>query len=143
MPFDAHVPSDGSAAPPSVLPPIQVSEARLVTPASNDRSPGTPSGAPAASPQAAPELDTGAVAPIWLQRTSLFVLVLFCVYLGVLVTILPWWTKVWDHNLFIQSRPALAAVLRNGAVRGLISGVGLLDIWIGVSEAIHYRDRPE
>jgi len=31
-------------------------------------------------------------------------------------------------------------VLHNGAVRGLISGVGLLDIWIGVSEAIHYRD---
>jgi hypothetical protein len=25
-------------------------------------------------------------------------------------------------------------------VRGLISGLGLLDIWIGVSEAVHYRD---
>ncbi len=79
-------------------------------------------------------------APIWLQRLSLFVLVLFCVYLGVLVMILPWWTRVWDHNLFIQSHPALAAVLHNGAVRGLISGLGLLDIWIGVSEAVHYRD---
>ena len=80
------------------------------------------------------------VAPIWLQRLSLFVLVLFCVYLGVLVAILPWWKRMWDQNLWIQSRPALAAVLDNGAVRGLISGLGLLDIWIGVSEAIHYRD---
>ena len=133
MPFDAHVPSDGLGAPP----PTQVSETRLVTPASNDRSPGTLPGAPE---PAAPAPETGSIAPIWLQRTSLFVLVLFCVYLGVLVAILPWWTKVWDHNLFIQSRPALAAVLRNGAVRGLISGLGLLDIWIGVSEAIHYRD---
>jgi hypothetical protein len=35
--------------------------------------------------QAAPEPVTGSVAPIWLQRLSLFVLVLFCVYLGVLV----------------------------------------------------------
>ncbi len=78
-------------------------------------------------PQATPEPEKGAVAPIWLQRTSLFVLVLFCVYLGVLVTILPWWSKIWDHNLYFQSRPALAAVLRNGAVRGLISA---WDCWI-------------
>lgn len=81
-----------------------------------------------------------AVAPVWLQRLSLFVLVLFCVYLGVLVAIIPWWPRVWDHNALIQSHPAVAAVLHVGAVRGLISGLGLLDIWIGVSEAVHYRD---
>ena len=79
-------------------------------------------------------------APVWLQRLSLFVLVLFCVYLGVLVMILPWWTRIWDQNLFILSHPALASVLHNGAVRGMISGLGLLDIWIGISEAVHYRD---
>lgn len=87
-----------------------------------------------------PAKPTGGVAPVWLQRLSLFVLVLFCVYLGVLVMILPWWTRVWDENLWIQSHPALASVLQNGAVRGVISGLGLLDIWIGVSEAVHYRD---
>lgn len=81
-----------------------------------------------------------AAAPVWLQRLSLFVLVLFCVYLGVLVMVLPWWTRIWDNNIFIQSRPALAAILHNGAVRGIISGLGLLDIWIGISEAVHYRD---
>lgn len=79
-------------------------------------------------------------APIWLQRLSLFVLVLFCVYLGVLVMVLPWWTRIWDHNAYIQARPALAAILRNGAVRGIISGLGLLDVWIGISEAVNYRD---
>jgi hypothetical protein len=84
--------------------------------------------------------ETGSVAPVWLQRLSLFVLVLFCVYLGVLVMILPWWARVWDHNLLISSHPELAAVLHNGAMRGFISGLGLLDIWIGISEAIHYRD---
>jgi hypothetical protein len=90
--------------------------------------------------QPAPEPTSTGVAPIWLQRLSLFVLVLFCVYLGVLVMVLPWWTRIWDRNLFIQSHPALAAVLHTGAMRGLISGLGLLDIWIGVSEAVHYRD---
>ncbi len=82
----------------------------------------------------------GHAAPIWLQRLSLFVLVLFCVYVGVMVTVLPWWSRLWDHNTWIEGQPRLAAVLHSGAVRGLISGLGLLDIWIGVSEAIHYRD---
>jgi hypothetical protein len=116
MPFDSHVSSDPSDAPPGTLPPEHL---------------------PA---EAAPVSAAGAIAPIWLQRLSLFVLVLFCVYLGVLVTILPWWTSVWDHNLLIQSRPGLAAVLHTGAMRGLISGLGMLDIWIGISEAVHYRD---
>ena len=80
------------------------------------------------------------MAPVWLQRLSLFVLVLFCVYLGVLVMVLPWWTRIWDRNEFILARPWLATVLHNGAVRGMISGLGLLDIWIGISEAVHYRD---
>jgi hypothetical protein len=79
-------------------------------------------------------------APVWLQRLSLFVLVLFCVYLGVLVMVLPWWPRIWDRNEFILARPWLTAVLHNGAVRGIISGLGLLDIWIGISEAVHYRD---
>ena len=93
-----------------------------------------------ASPAQAAAEPAVSAAPIWLQRLSLFVLVLFCVYLGVLVTILPWWSRVWDNNLWFQSHPALAAALHNGAVRGVISGLGLLDIWIGVSEAVNYRD---
>ncbi len=82
-----------------------------------------------------------AVAPIWLQRLSLFILVVFCIYLGVIVAVLPWWTSVWDHNLFLTSHPALWAVLRTPSARGVISGFGLLDIWIGISEAIHYHDQ--
>jgi hypothetical protein len=116
MPLESNVTSDPSSAPPD----------RVAT-------------SPVAA-RAAEDAEVSAVAPVWLQRLSLFVLVLFCVYLGVLVMILPWWTRVWDNNVFIESRPMLAAVLHNGAMKGLISGLGLLDIWIGISEAIHYRD---
>lgn len=100
--------------------------------------PRTPVGvveAPAITPDA-----NSSHAPLWLQRLSLVILVLFCVYLGVVITVLPWWTSVWDHNLFFTSHPWLWAILRLGPVRGVISGVGLLDIWIGISEAINYRD---
>jgi hypothetical protein len=79
-------------------------------------------------------------APVWLQRLSLVVLVAFCLYLGFMVAILPWWRQVWENNTIVLNHPQLGAFLRHGAVRGVISGIGLLDIWIGISEAIHYRD---
>jgi hypothetical protein len=80
-------------------------------------------------------------APIWFQRMSLFILVIFCIYLGVIVTVLPWWRSLWDFNGLFLHHPRLWAVMRLGPVRGVISGLGLLDIWIGISEAIHYRDQ--
>jgi len=111
-----------------------------VQPRAIDGAPAPVEAGLADAPERTPEDHDSSVAPVWLQRVSLVMLVLFCVYLGILVAILPWWTRIWDHNLFINSHPALAAVLHNGAVRGLISGLGLIDIWIGISEAIHYRD---
>ena len=81
-----------------------------------------------------------APAPVWLQRMSLIVLVLFCFYIGVIVTALPWLPSYWEHNVWLVAHPAVRAVLLQGWTRGIVSGIGLLDIWIGVSEAIHYRD---
>ncbi len=79
-------------------------------------------------------------APVWLQRLSLAVLVLFCLYLGLFLVVLPWWKDMWDRNGLLLAYPALHAVLVKGPVRGLISGLGVLDLWIGISELIHYRD---
>jgi hypothetical protein len=92
---------------------------------------------PISSPQSA---EDSATAPVWLQRLSLIVLVLFCVYIGAIVAVLPWMPRYWEQNGWLLAHPALRAVLREGWVRGMVSGVGLLDIWIGVSEAVHYRD---
>ena len=100
---------------------------------------GTPGASRAASGAAARRSAEGP-APVWLQRISLCVLVLFCVYLGVLVMVLPWWTRMWDQNMFLEARPHLARVMHLGAVRGAISGLGLLDIWIGFWEALHYHE---
>ena len=38
------------------------------------------------------------------------------------------------------SEPNIPRNLSFALVLGIISGLGLLDIWIGISEAIHYRD---
>jgi hypothetical protein len=81
-----------------------------------------------------------APAPLWLQRMSLVVLVLFCFYIGTLLAVLPWSPRYWDQNGWLLAHPAVEAVLERGWMRGLVSGMGLLDIWIGISELLHYRD---
>lgn len=80
------------------------------------------------------------LAPVWLQRLSLAMLVIFCFYIGGLMTVLPWSPRYWDANGWIIGHPEAANWLLRGWVRGLLSGVGLLDLWIGVSELLHYRD---
>lgn len=88
-------------------------------------------------PSAPPEPDP---APVWLQRTSLVVLVMFCFYIGALLTVLPWRPRYWEQNSWLLAHPMLESLLLHGWVRGVVSGLGLLDIWIGVSELLHYRD---
>jgi hypothetical protein len=87
------------------------------------------------APQAVPE-----PAPVWLQRLSLIVLVLFCFYIGGLLTILPWSPRYFDSNGWLMAHPVIAGFLGKSWMRGILSGIGLIDIWIGVSELMHYRD---
>ncbi len=76
---------------------------------------------------------------IWSHRLSLVVLVVFCIELGMLLSILPW-TTVWNQNTFLVAHPALRSFAQNNFVRGIATGLGLVDIWIGIWEAVHYRD---
>ena len=45
-----------------------------------------------------------------------------------------------DRQLAAVYLPFSAGLVTNGFVRGLCSGLGMLDIWIGFSEAIHYHE---
>jgi hypothetical protein len=76
---------------------------------------------------------------VWLHRISLVIFVMFCIELGLLLTALPW-TRVWTDNSLLAMHPAVGSFLRDNFVRGIISGLGLIDVWIGIWEAVHYRD---
>lgn len=78
-------------------------------------------------------------ATLWLHRVSLVIFVMFCIELGLLLTALPW-TRVWTDNSLLALHPTLGAFLRDNFVRGVISGLGLIDVWIGIWEAVHYHD---
>jgi hypothetical protein len=76
---------------------------------------------------------------LWLHRSSVFLFVLISAVAGVLLLILPW-TPEWTDNSLLLSYPGLRIVVSSGFFRGLCSGLGLLDIWIGFWEALHYHD---
>jgi hypothetical protein len=76
---------------------------------------------------------------LWLHRTSVFLFVLICAVAGVLLVILPW-TPEWTDNYLLLSFPWLRTFVSTGFFRGLCSGLGLLDIWIGFAEALHYHE---
>ena len=81
-------------------------------------------------------------ARIWGRRLMMVVLVLFCIELGMALVVLPW-LSVWTENSLLQRVPEARTLLSNYFVRGAFTGLGLIDIWIGVWEAVHYRDHPE
>jgi hypothetical protein len=76
---------------------------------------------------------------LWLHRVTVLLFVFVCAAAGVLLVILPWRPE-WTDNRLLLGNPSLQLLVGNGFVRGLVSGLGVLDIWIGFWEAVHYRE---
>ncbi len=78
--------------------------------------------------------------PRWLERTELFLRVLLRMYIGLAVCYAPWSRMFWDQNPLFLQYPTLSIYAANGAVRGIVSGLGLLNLWIAFHDAIRHRD---
>ena len=78
--------------------------------------------------------------PRWLERAELFLRVILRMYIGIAVAYAPWSRLFWDQNPIFLQYPTLSIYASNGAVRGVISGLGLLNLWIAFHDAIRRRD---
>ncbi len=87
-----------------------------------------------------PEPPPASRAELWMHRISVFLFVLVSAVAGVLLVILPW-TPEWTDNYLLLTFPDLRSVVSSGFCRGLCSGLGLLDIWIGFWEALRYHEQ--
>ena len=65
--------------------------------------------------------------------TSIF-FILFCVEIGLVLFLLPW-TLLWDNNYFFSLTPQWSAFWLSTYLRGAVSGVGVVNLWIGLAEA--------
>jgi hypothetical protein len=79
-------------------------------------------------------------APPWLVRAEFFLRVMVRLYVGVVVLALPW-THFWTDNRLLLYYAPLAKIAFSGITRGLVSGLGILNAWIALSEAIHHHER--
>ena len=81
--------------------------------------------------------------PRWLVRGELILRTALRIYIGLAVCYAPWSSNFWDRNPLFAAFPTLAIFAANGAVRGIVSGLGLLNLWIALHDTIRYReDKP-
>ncbi len=78
-------------------------------------------------------------AHLWLRRIGVLCFVFLCATIGVMLMILPWRPE-WSDNPLLLSYPTLRNVVASGFVRGLSTGLGAINVWIGFWEAIQYRE---
>lgn len=64
-----------------------------------------------------------------MNRILRALLVLLCFEMGAILLYLPW-SKLWEQNYFLSRFPALMPVLLHPALRGAITGLGVLDILV-------------
>ena len=79
--------------------------------------------------------------PRWLVRIELLLRVMLRMYVGIAVCYIPWSHSFWDHNWLFAQFPTLGVWASLGAVRGVVSGLGLLNLWYAIQDALHHRDR--
>ena len=60
-------------------------------------------------------------------------MVLYFVEVGLALIIAPW-TQFWDRNYFVEAWPMTEGALTSPAVRGAVTGVGLVSLWAAVME---------
>jgi hypothetical protein len=80
--------------------------------------------------------------PGWLEREEIFLRILLRVCVGPVVAIAPWSPILWDRNPLLHYFPIVGIWAANGAVRGLITGLGLLNLWFALRETLHGKSRP-
>ncbi len=78
--------------------------------------------------------------PRWLERVELFLRVMLRMYIGLAICYAPWSHTFWDQNPLFLQFPGLGAFALHGAVRGIVTGLGLLNLWIAFQDAIRHRD---
>jgi hypothetical protein len=82
----------------------------------------------------------------WFQRLASVLFIIFCFELGLFLLIYPW-TDSWSENYFAwlvqgHSQANWHAFWDNSYVRGGLSGLGIVNLWIAIMEVFHMFSRP-
>src|SRR6266850_1191221 len=84
------------------------------------------------------------------SRLSVIFYIILCLEIGIVLTVLPWvphgWFGLsdWSNNYFLllaahKAGYGLQRVVASGWVRGAVSGLGILNLGMGIWELINFR----
>jgi hypothetical protein len=68
-----------------------------------------------------------------MNRVIAAAFILFCFEIGLFLMFVPW-SALWEHNVFLMYSFRLRGLLLNNFVRGGVSGLGVIDVLLGLSE---------
>ena len=68
-----------------------------------------------------------------MSALSRLIFLAYFVEVGLVLLVVPW-SPFWDRNYFVQLWPVLEALTRSNLVRGAVSGLGVVNLWAGISE---------
>ena len=74
----------------------------------------------------------------WYHKTSAVVFIAFCLEIGLFLLIFPW-TEYWAGNYFAALVPEWHRYWDNMYVRGAVSGLGVVDLYISFVEIFRLR----
>jgi hypothetical protein len=77
----------------------------------------------------------------WYHKLSGLLYVIFCFEMGIFLTVLPW-LDIWDTNYFAWIAPESGwwrGFWMSPYVRGAVSGIGLVNIYIALVEVFRLR----
>ncbi|MBI4459418.1 MAG: hypothetical protein HY648_05100 [Acidobacteria bacterium] len=80
-----------------------------------------------------------AVKPNWGgNRFGAVFYILLCVEIGAFLLVAPW-SLVWERNLWLSEAHWWGSLYLNPYFRGATSGLGLINLWLGISRAWNFR----
>jgi hypothetical protein len=74
----------------------------------------------------------------WYHKLSAVLFITFCLEIGLFLLIFPW-TEYWDANYFSAFIPDWHEYWDNMYVRGAISGLGVVNLYISFVEILRLR----
>ena len=71
-----------------------------------------------------------------LDRQWFVLYVLVCLEIGLFLTLVPW-SAIWERNYFLEAYPGLRPYMLAPTLRGAVCGLGLANIYLGISEVLN------
>ena len=78
-------------------------------------------------------------------KITLIVYILVSLEIGLLLLILPWYSQFWEENFFLYLMTEklnagwLPSLITSGWVRGVVTGLGIINVGIAVREIANFR----